>query len=112
MKVLLDHCVLRPFGRLLAGHEVLTARQMHWDDISNGSLMRLAAGEFGSLLTVDKKIAGTHPGTETPLPVIILFAFSNAIDDLQPLVPEVLLLLKSPLQKRVYIVPASLARGT
>ena len=39
MKVLLDHCVPRPFGRLLTGHEVATTYEMDWARLFNGKLL-------------------------------------------------------------------------
>ncbi len=57
MKILLDHCVPRPFMAELIGDDVRTTQEMGWQDESNGKLLGLAAKEFGVFLTVDKNLA-------------------------------------------------------
>ncbi|MBI4657974.1 MAG: hypothetical protein HY735_03840 [Verrucomicrobia bacterium] len=44
MKVLLDHCVPRRFGKLLIGHEVRSAFEMGWSGLRNGALLTQASG--------------------------------------------------------------------
>jgi tartrate dehydratase beta subunit/fumarate hydratase class I family protein len=54
--VLLDHCVPRPFARLLVGHEVRTSRQEGWQDLSNGVLLKTAVAKFDVFVTVDRTL--------------------------------------------------------
>ena len=57
MRILLDHCVPRRFGRLIPGHDAVTARRMGWDELRNGALLTAAEVEgFTVLLTVDKNL--------------------------------------------------------
>lgn len=106
MKVLLDHCVPRPLGRLLIGHETTTAYRAGLAALSNGDLLRAAAGRFDVALTVDQRIPSQQNPRALPLPVIVLVARDNAIESLSPLVPGVLRLLASPLEPRFHIVGA------
>lgn len=105
MRVLLDHCVPRPLGRLLVGHEVHTAREMGWDDISNGRLLAEAAKSFGAMVTVDSSLE--HQQGAVPLAVILLRAQDTKIESLGVLVPGVLRLLGQNLAPRVHRVPAT-----
>ena len=104
MKVLLDHCVPRSFGRLLPGHVVRTTALMKWDRLKNGDLLAAAAKEFDVMLTVDANLRSQQDLGNFPLPVVAFVANSNAIEDLAPLAPETQSLLNSKLQNRVYIV--------
>jgi predicted nuclease of predicted toxin-antitoxin system len=106
MRVLLDHCVPRPFGRLLLGHEVRTTRQEGWQNLSNGELLATASESFDVFLTVDQNLASQQNLSNLPMPLIALIAFSNTIDTLTPLAAEVLRLLGQPLQRKVYLVLA------
>ncbi len=57
MRVLLDHNIPAQLGRLLSDYEVRTARQMKWDHLENGDLLK--AGEnngFDAMLTADQSI--------------------------------------------------------
>lgn len=56
MRILLDHCVPRPFGGMLPTHEVKTTSQMGWATLKNGKLLTEAARAFDVFLTVDKNI--------------------------------------------------------
>lgn len=99
MNVLLDHCVPRPLGRLLIGHNVRTAREMGGDDHCNGRLLQHAAAAFGAMVTVDTSLM--HQQGTIPLPVILVRAHSTEIESLAVLAPAVLRLLDQSLAPKV-----------
>ena len=104
MKVLLDHCVPKRFGRLLVGHFVRTSAFMGWDRLENGGLLAVAATEYDVIVTVDKNMQFQQHAPDLPMPIISLDAVTNEPHVLAPLAPEVLRLLGTPLEKRVYVV--------
>lgn len=56
-RVLLDHCVPRPFRNLLVGCTVATASEMGWAQLKNGELLDAAqAASFEVLITADKTL--------------------------------------------------------
>ena len=57
MKVLLDECVTRKLKSRLPNHSVATVREMQWNGLRNGNLMRVAVeAGFDVLLTIDKNL--------------------------------------------------------
>jgi hypothetical protein len=104
VNVLLDHCVPKPFGRLIVGHFVPTTKYMGWEHLENGELLAAAAAQYDVLITVDTNIQFQQHIGELPLTVIALGALSNRPSDLAPLSPEVVRLLGTKLEKRVYVV--------
>ena len=56
MRVLLDECLPRALRRELPGHEVKTVGEAGWAGVTNGELLKLAAGHFDVLLTVDRSL--------------------------------------------------------
>ena len=103
--MLLDHNVDRRLRRHLPGHDVRTTRQMGWDTLVNGALLRAAAADhFGVLLTNDKDIEHQQNLAELPLPIILLDLPRNAIRFAIPVMPVVLGLLGSPMVPAMYIV--------
>jgi len=57
LKVLLDHNLPRQLKPLLVGHDVSTAREMRWDDLSNGHLLAAAEGAgFDVMVTGDQNL--------------------------------------------------------
>jgi predicted nuclease of predicted toxin-antitoxin system len=110
VKVLLDHCVPKRFGKVLPGHDVWTAASQGWSGLSNGELLRAAAAVFGAMVTMDRSIRNQQSAAKLPIPVIALVAVNNRFDTLEPLAAEVLRLLSERLDRRVYLVEASTPR--
>ena len=72
MRILLDQNAPRALRRLLAGHEVRTAREMGWDAITNGALLGVAAPRFDLLITADQKIRYEQNLTRQTLAILVL----------------------------------------
>jgi predicted nuclease of predicted toxin-antitoxin system len=105
VKVLLDECLPKRVARLLVGHEVITVRQMNWLGLSNGRLLAVANPQFDVFLTVDKNLVRQQDLTGLRIAVVVLRSRSNKIEDLGPLVPQVLALLASVQPGTVTFVP-------
>jgi predicted nuclease of predicted toxin-antitoxin system len=105
VKILLDECLPKRIARLLAGHEVVTVRQMNWLGLSNGRLLAVANPQFEVFLTVDKNLVREQDLTGLQIAVIALRARSNKIEDLSPLVPQALTLLSSVQPGTVTVIP-------
>lgn len=54
MRVLFDQGTPLPLRRSLAGHEVKTASEMGWGELSNGDLLAAAEQAFDALVTTDQ----------------------------------------------------------
>ena len=94
MKLLLDECVVQDFRHLVMGHDVFTAAYMRWSGVRNSELLKRAAAErFDALITTDRELEHQQNIEALPLAVIVLRAASNDLDDLKPLVPELLRVL-------------------
>lgn len=101
MRVLLDHCVPRRFGRLLAGHEVRTTFEMGWATSSNGALLAQARDAFDVFVTVDQNVQFQQNLLLLRLPVVILAAQDNRLATLAPYAPTLLRLLEQPLAREL-----------
>jgi predicted nuclease of predicted toxin-antitoxin system len=91
MKLLLDENLPHDLRHFLTGHEVFTVAYMDWKSVENGDLL-LAAGDagFDVMLTLDSGVEYEQHLAALPLAVLIIRCKSNRIDDLRPLVPEIL----------------------
>lgn len=57
MRVCLDHNVPKRLRRLLPGHEVRTAHEMFWEELTNGQLLNaVEAAGFAIFVTGDKNL--------------------------------------------------------
>jgi predicted nuclease of predicted toxin-antitoxin system len=91
MKLLLDENLPHRLWPLLTGHEVYTVAYMKWKGIENGELLELAAKNgFDALLTMDNGMPYGQNAAAIPCGLIVLQASSNALDDIKPLVPQIL----------------------
>ena len=73
----------------LVGHDVRTVQQAGWAGLKNGELLRKISGSFEVFLTIDKRIESEQQVPED-VALITIRAQSNRIQDLRPLVPEML----------------------
>ena len=90
MRILLDEPVPRRLGSLLAAHDVATVPRSGWAGIKNGKLLALAATRFDVSLTMDQNIEFQQILSALPIAVLVVVAKSNRMEDVAPLVPEIL----------------------
>lgn len=95
MRILLDESLPRPLGALLIGHLASTVRDEGWTSLKNGELLRRAAERFDALLTADQNLEYQQNLAALPIAVVVLVSDSNRLESLEPLVPDVLELLKT-----------------
>ena len=88
MKILFDECVPRPLRRALLPHECVTVQELGWSGSSDGTLLN-AAG-FDVFLTTDRNLAFQQNWANSKVGVLVLCASTNRLNDLLPLVPDVL----------------------
>jgi hypothetical protein len=62
--------------------------------IKNGDLLTLAEKEFDAFITVDRKLSTQQDLTKVKIPVLLLCARTNRLEDICPLVPKLLKVLK------------------
>lgn len=105
MKVLLDENLPHELRSLLIpAHEVFTVSYLGWSAFENGDLLSQAASQgFEALITKDQGIEHQQNTATIPISVIVLYARTNKIDDIRPLVPQLLSTLAS-------LKPRSLAK--
>ncbi len=89
-KILRDECIPRPLAQYLPGHYVRTVPQMGWASIVNGDLIDHAEADFEVFITVDKGILYQQNLRSTILGFIVLRVRSNRLEDLLPLVHDIL----------------------
>jgi hypothetical protein len=94
MLVLLDECLPKRLANKIVGHEVRTVADMGWSGKKNGELLSLAAASaFHVFLTGDQNLRYQQNLVSIDVGVIVLCAGSNRLDDLNALVPSLLLVL-------------------
>lgn len=105
MKILFDHNVDRRFRKHLPGHQIKTTREMSWERLLNGALLKAAedAG-FECFISIDKKLEHEQNLQTLPLPVIVIDSPSTALPALVPFALPLLELLKSPLDRQLYLL--------
>jgi hypothetical protein len=56
VRILFDQGTPAPLRHALVGHNVVTAFEQGWSNLSNGDLLRKAEAEFDLLITTDKNL--------------------------------------------------------
>jgi predicted nuclease of predicted toxin-antitoxin system len=94
MKVLLDENLPHQLRSELPGHDVYTVAYMKWAGIENGELLRRAAAEgFDAVITNDRGLEYQQSIATLPVAVVVLLAKANTFAAIQPLCPELLVIL-------------------
>jgi predicted nuclease of predicted toxin-antitoxin system len=101
MRVILDECLPKRLARELPGHEVTTVPAAGWAGVVNGELLRRIAGNYEVFVTIDGNLAAQQNTEALTFGVIVLRARSNKIEDIRPLIPEILGALSSAEAGRV-----------
>src|SRR5207253_2369197 len=92
MKILLDENIDVRFKNYFPGdYEVITVRDMDWNGIKNGELLRLLKrNNFDVWIAVDKNIPYQQNISDLPCLVIVLDVYRNTLKHLTPLIPGIL----------------------
>lgn len=88
MRILFDHNMPRTFRTNLKPHFVRTTREMNWQTLENGDLLRQAETSFDVVVTTDKSIKYQQNVLKYKVALIVLRAMSNDVEDLIELVPQ------------------------
>lgn len=95
MRILVDESLPRQFAAELPGHEVSTVREQRWLGLRNGVLLRAAVrAGFLVLVTADRSVEFQQNLQAIGIAVIVL-AVRNRIQDLRPVIPQLLLALET-----------------
>lgn len=90
MRILLDHCVVRRFGALIDGHEVVHAGNAGWSDLENGDLIAKAEQNgFDVMITVDKNLQYQQNLSGRKISIIVLTPLFVFYDHIAPLAGRV-----------------------
>jgi predicted nuclease of predicted toxin-antitoxin system len=90
MRILLDESIPRRLAELLVGHEATTVSKSGWAGIKSGKLLALAAVKFDVFLTADRNVEFQQNLSALPLAILIIRAKSNRMEDVRPLIPNLL----------------------
>ena len=90
MRIILDECLPRRLGLELPGHLVTTVPLAGWASVSNGELLACINGNYDAFVTVDKNLPAQQNTTALGFGIVLLRAPSNRLEDLRPLVPQII----------------------
>lgn len=91
MRVLLDECLPKRLKReFKPPYSALSVAEIGWSGITNGRLLSLATPKFDAFLTSDTNLEFQQNLGDLSLIIVVLFAPSNDITVLVPLIPAVI----------------------
>jgi len=90
LRLLLDESVPGRLRRHLTTHDVDSVHDREWDGLKNGALLQAAEVEYDVLVTADQNIPYQQQIPRFRIRVVVLAGVSNRLEDLVPLVPDLL----------------------
>lgn len=107
MRVLLDEQLDRRLKSLFdADMDVVTVPERGWSGMADGDMLRMAEQEFDALVTMDRGIPHQQNLGVLNLGVVVVRAYSNRRADVAPLIPQVIVVLRSVQPGQVIYVPS------
>lgn len=106
MRVLLDESIPIDFARDLSAIDAQTVIGLGWAGLKNGALLGEAAGRFDVLVTMDKNLQFQQNLAAHAIGVVLIRAHSNRINDLRPLVSQILAAIAASQLGEIRIVGA------
>jgi len=105
VKILLDECLPRKLINSLSEHEAITVPQAGLAGLQNGELLaELKKKDFDAFLTIDGNLTYQQNLANAGIKIIVLECKSNKLEDLKNLVPSLIKLLNSKIEKQVSVV--------
>jgi predicted nuclease of predicted toxin-antitoxin system len=90
LRILLDNNIHVELAADMAAHEVKHCRDLGWQQLTNGELVKRANERFDLTVTVDKNMRHQTSLRELKLAVVVFGAPNNTIEELRRFVPEFL----------------------
>lgn len=90
MRLLLDESVPRRLKRYLTAHDVDSVHDRKWDGLKNGALLKVAEAEYDVLITTDQNLPHQQHLPHFGIRVVVLAGLTNRLEDLVPLIPDLL----------------------
>jgi len=97
MKILIDECVpfLMKTALVASGYDCTTAQEAGWSGMDNGELLAAAETEFDVLVTIDRNLRYQQNLAGRKIALLIVFARSNRVVDLELHFPACIEALRS-----------------
>jgi hypothetical protein len=90
VRVLLDENLPHDLIDALVGHSVSTVQGLGWEGTKNGALLKRASGLIDAFVTIDGNLQYQQNVSILPFGIVVVGAPSNRMQDLAPLIPEML----------------------
>ena len=76
MRILFDQGTPAPLRKVLTGHDVATAYEMGWSQLTNGNLLKEAEASFDAFITTDQSLQYQQNLTGRRLAILSLWTTS------------------------------------
>ena len=98
---MLDNCVPWRLAQHIAGHDVESVIRLGWGTLSDGDLLKAVEGNCDALVTLDKAMPYQQAIGHRPFALIVMRPLSSRLAHLVPIIPELLVAVKTAKPGRV-----------
>jgi hypothetical protein len=88
MKIILDECLPKRLLKHIPGYEVTTVPMAGYAGYKNGKLLSAIEGEFDVFVTIDANLQWQQKLENLEFVVVVVRAVSNRLEDLIPMIPQ------------------------
>lgn len=95
MRVLVDECLPNRLCKALTGHNAILVQKAGYSGLKDKALLDRIDSTFDVFITIDGNLPYQQNLTDRRISIVVLRAVTNAFEDVKPLVPIVLEVLKT-----------------
>lgn len=109
MRIIVDECLPNKLTKALsvAGHSAVLVQKAGYSGLEDGALLREIQDEFDVFVTIDGNLLYQQNLAANRVGIVVLKASTNAFEDLEPLIPDVLAILETIQPGEVTHVPSA-----
>ena len=104
MRVLVDNCVPRQIAAMILGHDLTTTAALGWEKLKDGALLDAAGNVCDVLVTLDKSMRYQQRLEHRTFGVVLMRAKSSRVEQLLPLIPELLRVVPDVKPGQFYVI--------
>lgn len=95
MKIIVDECLPNRLCKVLNGHDAILVQKAGYSGFKDKALLERIDGAFDVFITIDGNLPYQQNLVGRRISIVVLRAVTNAFEDVEPLVPPVLEVLKT-----------------
>ena len=95
MRIIVDECLPNKLCKALIGHDAILVQKAGFSGYKDKALLDSIEGSYDVFITIDNNLSFQQNLNDYQISIVVLHALTNAYEDIESLIPDILLALGS-----------------